>query len=485
MFPVHPIDSTTPITTPTTTSTITTTTTNTAATLPNTPPSLNSPSRHGRKLSHVQFGKRPYNLQDEYASSAFMLQYDEKPKHFITTDSTIEINKSVSSSHGDDDPEELQVPELGVEQRNNKNNNSIRKRFTRWFFRLDNIGPFTIGDHWALFTYLMFGFTIIIFSGELLLSKQSSGEFFELEPFNYMLGPSMEIMIQSGARFPPCMRKVDSMPSDQKYVCLHTISQSNLTPFASNRSNDLPDDSSNQLMLLDPAIELTDPRLLNSTCSLSTICGMTAFHQHRIPDQTYRLLSPLFIHTGLIHLCINMAFLVVLGSRVERTINSLRFTLLYIGSGIFGHALGANFSPPTTPFLGCSSSIFGLIGFLYVDILINWKKLERPITNLFKLLVCTGLTFSIGILPGVDTFSHMGGLISGVLLSVFLLPVSWWTFTHSRRKVALFYLLRVLSICLFGVFLGLLIHKFSISKLDQVCPYCRYISCLPINGFCD
>ncbi|KAI8082236.1 hypothetical protein BDF21DRAFT_338000 [Thamnidium elegans] len=304
MFPVRPIDSTTttPTTTPTTTTTATTTTA--VATLSNTPPSLNSPSRHGRKLSHVQFGKRPYNLQDEYASSAFMLQYDEKKKHSITTDSTIQITKSI---------------------------------------------------------------------------KQSSGEFFELEPFNYMLGPSMEIMIQSGARFPPCMRKVDSMPSDQKYVCLHTISQNNLTPFASNRN---------------------DPRLLNSTCSLSAICGMTAFHQHRIPDQTYRLLSPLFIHTGLIHLCINMAFLVILGSRVERTINSLRFTLLYIGSGIFGHALGANFSPPTTPFLGCSSSLFGLIGFLYVDILINWKKLERPITSLFKLLVCTGLTFFIGILPG-------------------------------------------------------------------------------------
>lgn len=313
MFPVHPINSTTPPPL--------TTTTTAAATLPNTPPSLNSPSRHGRKLSHVQFGKRPYNLQDEYASSAFMLQYDEKPKHSITTNSTIQMTKSMSNHS---DTEDLQAQELG-EQRNS-NNNSIRRRFTSWFFRLNNIGPFTKGDHWALFTYLMVGFTIIIFSGELLLSKQSSGEFFELEPFNYMLGPSMEIMIQSGARFPPCMRKVDSMPSDQKYVCLHTISQNNLTPFASTKSNDLPEDSSSQLMLLDPAIELTDPRLLNSTCSLSTICGMTAFHQHRIPDQTYRLLSPLFIHTGLIHLCINMAFLVILGSRVERTINSLRFT---------------------------------------------------------------------------------------------------------------------------------------------------------------
>ncbi|KAI9352410.1 hypothetical protein BD770DRAFT_305158, partial [Pilaira anomala] len=232
--------------------------------------------RHGRKLSHVQFGKRPY-LQDEYASSAFTSYFDE----------------------------------------------SLKKQ---------SIAPESA----------------ILFS-ELLLSKQSSGEFFELEPFNYMLGPSMEIMIQSGARFPPCMRKVDSMPSDQRYICLHTMTQN-------------------------PVIDITDPRLLNSTCSLSTICGMTTFHQYRVPDQTYRLLSPLFIHTGLVHLSINIALLFMLGSRIEQKINTLRFTLLFLGSGVFGHALGANLSPPTTPFLGCSSSLFGLMGFLYVDLILNWKQ---------------------------------------------------------------------------------------------------------------
>lgn len=328
MFPVHPTNIT-------------------AAALPSTPPSLHSPGRHGRKLSHVQFGKRPYNLQDEYASSAFTSYFDERlKKESIAPESTILFTDTRT-----DQPPPVEKGEEGASSAEEEARLivggpiSYRKRCIEWFSSRDNIGPFTKGQdqYWALFTYLMVGISLIMFSGELLLSKQSSGEFFELEPFNYMLGPSMEIMIQSGARFPPCMRKVDSMPSDQRYICLHTMTQSNLTPVAISHTNNTITNSSAEfnhttiqqqqqqptLMLLDPVIDITDPRLLNSTCSLSTICGMTTFHQHRVPDQTYRLLSPLFIHTGLVHLSINIALLFMLGSRIEQKINTLRFTCMF------------------------------------------------------------------------------------------------------------------------------------------------------------
>lgn len=70
----------------------------------------------------------------------------------------------------------------------------------------------------------------------------------------------------------------------------------------------------------------------------------------------------------------------------------------------------------------------------------------------------------------VDTFSHMGGLAAGVLLGFFLIPVSWWPNHHrSSKKHALFlYGVRVLGVCLFALFLGLLVHFFSIGKLDEV-----------------
>ncbi|EPB85660.1 hypothetical protein HMPREF1544_07567 [Mucor circinelloides 1006PhL] len=347
-----------------------------------------------------------------------------------------------------------------------------------WMLSSTYWGPFSKGDHWPLFTYLMVVFTIIIFSGEILLSKQSSGEFFELEPFNYMLGPSMEIMIQVGARFAPCMRYVDSMPPDERYVCLHTIAEKNKTPAAAaaatavaalGKTNNTTFAGGQSLLLLDPVVNLADPRLFNSSCSLSSICGMTTFHQYQVPDQTYRLLTPLFIHTGLIHLIINLAVLIILGTKVEKIINSLRFSLLYIGSGVFGHALGASFAPPTTPFLGCSSSLFGLFGFLYVDLMYNWRRLEQPIRYLIKLLLGTALSFILGLLPGVDNFSHMGGLIAGVILSLFLWPpIQLDVRNESKKKLAIFYLARLLCLCLYGLLLGILVHHFTTSKIDEV-----------------
>jgi membrane associated rhomboid family serine protease len=200
-----------------------------------------------------------------------------------------------------------------------------QQRYCRhWLFSSDYWGPFSKGEHWPLFTYIMMAFAIIVFSAELLMSKQSSGEFFELEPFNYMLGPSIEIMVQVGARFPPCMRRIESMPPDEHYVCLNTIAEKSKTPIMSNQTRSLGGGQS--LLLLDPVADLADPRLMNSSCSLSSICGIVEFHESHVPDQTFRFLTPLFIHTGLIHLGINLSVLILLGAKVERIMNPLRFS---------------------------------------------------------------------------------------------------------------------------------------------------------------
>lgn len=298
--------------------------------------STTAPKRlgHARKLSHVQFGKRSYVHDDYTTSSSLMIPFDE----LHPPPSAAEHKEGLSFSS--DITATAHFP-LAINTPNSSSSSAIhdpekpttKRRPRHWLLSASYWGPFSKGDHWPLFTYLMAIFMAIIFSGEILLSKQSSGEFFELEPFNYMLGPSMEIMIQVGARFAPCMRHVDSMPPDERYVCLHTIAEKSKTPssaaataVAAFGKNNTTLGGGQTLLLLDQVVNLADPRLLNSSCSLSSICGMTTFHQNQVPDQTYRLLTPLFIHTGLIHLLINLAVLVILGAKVERIINSLRFS---------------------------------------------------------------------------------------------------------------------------------------------------------------
>lgn len=158
------------------------------------------------------------------------------------------------------------------------------------------------GYHWPLFTYIWLAILILFFAGELLLNKQNSGEFFELNPINSMVGPSVESMIQTGARFAPCMKPISDMPASDLYVCLKTTTLNET------------------LNLLTPSA----PHWINSSCSLAQICGMTSFHQSGIPDQTVRFITPLVIHSGIIHLCLNVIILLVLGIKLEKAINPLR-----------------------------------------------------------------------------------------------------------------------------------------------------------------
>jgi membrane associated rhomboid family serine protease len=58
--------------------------------------------------------------------------------------------------------------------------------------------------------------------------------------------------------------------------------------------------------------------------------------------------------------------------------------------------------------MGCSGALFGLIGYMFIDVLINWKFLPHPIRDLMSLLISTIISLVLGLLPGLDNFAHIG-----------------------------------------------------------------------------
>ncbi|KAI8375347.1 hypothetical protein EDC96DRAFT_601498, partial [Choanephora cucurbitarum] len=271
---------------------------------------------HTRQLSHVQLNKRNYPVPD------------------------------MTVWHSD------------IEHQTTNTDEKQAKKYL-WLFSSEHFGPYfqRTEDHWPVITYLILFISLIVFSGELVFNRQKTGEFLELDPINYMLGPSVEIMIQSGARFTPCMRSIESMPPDEHYVCLQTIAEH-------------VDEYKEPLLLLE---SIDDPVLFNASCSLVSFCGMSGFQHDRVPDQTYRFVTSLLIHVGFVHWMMNSVGLYYLGIRIEKAINSLRFSFLFISTGIFGNMFGDFFALSTSPFSGYSSSLFGLIGFMYVDLIFHWK----------------------------------------------------------------------------------------------------------------
>lgn len=118
---------------------------------------------------------------------------------------------------------------------------------------------------------------------------------------------------------------------------------------------------------------------------------------------------------------------------------------------------------------------------MLLDLLMNWRLTPNPKTELFKLLATVLVSFLIGLLPGIDNFSHIGGFIMGICTGLLLMPrqhfSKWDRFTKQALKIASVPLILLL-------FIGLLIAFYN-SSASQVCSWCKYLNCVPIAGLCD
>jgi len=140
----------------------------------------------------------------------------------------------------------------------------------------------------------------------------------------------------------------------------------------------------------------------------------------------WRLLTPMFLHSGIFHILFNMWALWVVGGVMEPMIGSARFAGIYFVSGFAGNVVAFAIAPPTTVMVGASTAIFGIFGALFVLGLHDrsaWASgMVRGIG--FLLLINLVITF---LFPGISWQGHIGGLIGGVLATEALI----W-FGHRR-----------------------------------------------------
>jgi rhomboid protease GluP len=132
----------------------------------------------------------------------------------------------------------------------------------------------------------------------------------------------------------------------------------------------------------------------------------------------WRLLTPMLVHGGPLHVFLNMYILFIYGPNVEQAFGTVRFVLMFLIAGFLGSAFSYAF-PPDVGSVGASGAIFGVVGILVV-------YLYRRRRTSFMAQYLRGMGFFIlanfifGLLPGmnIDNFAHLGGLVGGVLLGL-------------------------------------------------------------------
>ncbi|MFN2133547.1 MAG: rhomboid family intramembrane serine protease [Anaerolineae bacterium] len=141
-----------------------------------------------------------------------------------------------------------------------------------------------------------------------------------------------------------------------------------------------------------------------------------------LSGQLWRLVTPIFLHIGLLHLAFNSYAIYVIGPQIECFFGPRRFLSIYLLSGIYGVLMSFAFS--AAPSAGASGAIFGLIGtqavFFYRYRNAFGERGRRQLQGTLLVIAFNlVLTFSAS---RIDVWGHIGGLAAGAMLGWYLTP---------------------------------------------------------------
>ena len=165
--------------------------------------------------------------------------------------------------------------------------------------------------------------------------------------------------------------------------------------------------------------------IFGSTNDANTLVDFGALFGPLIAAGEYwRLFSSLFLHVGLLHLLFNSFALFIFGPIIENLFGKIRFITIYLFSGVSGSLISLYFNPLVVA-AGASGAIFGLLGALAAFFLLNRNILGVfAQKNFIAVIILVAFNMFFGFLiPGVDNFAHLGGFISGLVISTVLVPI--------------------------------------------------------------
>ncbi|KAL0408329.1 UNVERIFIED_CONTAM: RHOMBOID-like protein 2 [Sesamum radiatum] len=185
--------------------------------------------------------------------------------------------------------------------------------------------------------------------------------------------------------------------------------------------------------------------------SSSTLEKLGALQWDKIvhQNQSWRLITCIWLHAGVIHLLANMLSLVFIGIRLEQQFGFIRVGVIYLVVGYWWeHTL--------FPF----HSKEHLCRSFWCSVRTSWSYVVRVIHQLdylhkqefhnriskiwssqqaaalFTLIVIIAINLAVGILPHVDNFAHIGGFLTGFLLGFVLLVRPQFGWLESRHRPA-------------------------------------------------
>ena len=139
--------------------------------------------------------------------------------------------------------------------------------------------------------------------------------------------------------------------------------------------------------------------------------------------EVWRFFTPALLHASVPHILFNMYALFAFGPSLERNFGHKRFLLLYVLSAFTGNVFSFFLMGDSGYSVGASTAIFGLVGaeglFLYQNRSLFGDQVRRAISNIVFVVI---VNLVISLVPGVDLWGHIGGLLGGLIFTWFAGP---------------------------------------------------------------
>jgi len=145
----------------------------------------------------------------------------------------------------------------------------------------------------------------------------------------------------------------------------------------------------------------------------------------------FTVITSMFLHANLIHLGMNMLFLLISGDGCERAMGNSRFLVFYLACGVLSglfHAYLNSMSGIAT--IGASGAIFGVLAAFAVLFPFRWLislfglipvPLPAIVFVFVTVLIETAYVAS-GVVDYVAHTAHVGGFLAGVFLTLLFGP---------------------------------------------------------------
>ena len=172
--------------------------------------------------------------------------------------------------------------------------------------------------------------------------------------------------------------------------------------------------------------------------------------------QYWRILTGAALHGGIIHLGFNAYALYVLGKLIETLSNRAHLAIVFLLAAIGGGVLSLIFLPET-PTVGASGGIVGFLGYLTVYGFKRRKLLPEGFLKNMLFNVGFMAFLGIAVVPNIDNFGHLGGLLVGAIYGAIQIPTDLYKDPRETNQPT-----KIFGVAALGIFLAAAIFSILI-----------------------